>query len=56
MKKNLKRVVIFLAVNVCLFFVTALVLINWPIPKKKKIENYDYSSIDILSVKSFKKK
>lgn len=55
MKKNLKRVVIFLAVNVCLFFVTALVLINWPIPKKEKIENYDYSSIDTLSVKSFRK-
>ncbi|MFV8226129.1 alpha/beta hydrolase [Christiangramia aquimixticola] len=55
MKKNLKRVVIFLAVNVCIFFITALVLINWPIPKKEKIENYDYSSIDTLSVKSFRK-
>ncbi|WP_298529504.1 alpha/beta hydrolase [uncultured Christiangramia sp.] len=55
MKKNLKRVVIFLAVNVCLFFITALVLINWPIPNKEKIENYDYSSIDTLSVKSFRK-
>ena len=55
MKKNLKRVVIFLAVNVCLFFITALVLINWPISKKEKIENYDYSSIDTLSVKSFRK-
>ncbi|MGO4912502.1 alpha/beta hydrolase [Leeuwenhoekiella sp. W20_SRS_FM14] len=56
MKKILKRVAIFLAVNVCLFFLTTLVLINWPIPKKDKIENYDYSSIDTLSVKSFKKK
>lgn len=55
MKKNLKRVLIFLAVNVCLFFITAFVLINWPIPRKEKIENYDYSSIDTLSGKSFKK-
>ncbi|MFV8226118.1 alpha/beta hydrolase [Christiangramia aquimixticola] len=55
MKKNLKRVVIFLAVNLCLFFITAFILIHWPIPQKEKIENYDYSSIDTLSVKSFRK-
>ena len=55
MKKNLKRVVIFLAVNTCLFFITVFVLINWPIPKMQKLENYDYSSIDTLSVKSFKR-
>ena len=53
MNKILKRVIIFLAVNICLFFITAFVLISWPIPKKETTKNYDYSSIDTLSVKSF---
>lgn len=55
MNKTLKRLIIFLAVNICLFFITAVVLINWPIPRKENIKNYDYSSIDTLSVKHFKK-
>ena len=55
MNKILKRVILFLVVNICLFFLTAFVLINWPIPKKESTKNYDYSSIDTLSVKSFKK-
>lgn len=55
MNKILKRSIIFLAVNVCLFFTTVFVLISWPIPKKETTKNYDYSSIDTLSVKSFKK-
>ncbi|TQD36246.1 alpha/beta hydrolase [Haloflavibacter putidus] len=55
MNKILKGLLIFLAVNICLFFITAFVLINWPIPKKETNKNYDYSSIDTLSVKSFKK-
>ena len=55
MNKILKRVLIFLAVNVCLFFITAFTLINWPIERKENVENYDYSSIDTLSVKTYDK-
>lgn len=55
MKKKFERVIIFLVINVCLFFITALVLINWPIPTKENTENYNYSSIDTLSIEQFKK-
>jgi len=55
MNKILKRVIIFLIVNLFLFFITAFVLIIWPIPKKENNKNYDYSSIDTLSVKPYKK-
>jgi alpha-beta hydrolase superfamily lysophospholipase len=53
MSKNLKRVIIFLTVNLFLFFIVAFVLILWPIPIKENIKNYDYSSIDTISVKQY---
>jgi len=56
MNKNRKRVIIFFTVNLFLFFITAFTLINWPIPKKENIKNYDYSSIDTIAAKSYKKK
>jgi len=55
MNKILKRVIIFLTVNIGVFFSIAFVLINLPIPNKEITKNYDYSSIDTLSVKSFEK-
>lgn len=55
MNKNLKRIITFLVVNLFLFILTLIVLINWPIPIKENIKNYDYSSIDTTSVKTYKK-
>lgn len=49
MNNILKRISIFLIVSCVLFFTAALILIYWPIPEKKNIENYDYSSIDKTS-------
>jgi len=42
---------IFLAVNTGLFFLVVLVLIQWPMPDKVEVENYDFSSIDTLGAK-----
>ena len=52
MNKTLKRIFIFLIVNCILFFSIAFILIYWPIPTKKNIENYNYSSIDTTSTNS----
>ncbi|CAM4253254.1 alpha/beta fold hydrolase [Zobellia nedashkovskayae] len=53
MNKITKWIFKFLIVNCILFFIVSLALIYWPIPKKKNIENYDYSSIDKTSNSSF---
>lgn len=55
MNKFLKRLIIFVVVNSALYFLVAFVLINWPIPQKKAVKNYDYSSIDTTAVKFDKK-
>ncbi len=52
MNKPIKRIFVFLIVNCFLFFSVTLVLIAWPVPAKKNIENYNYSSIDTTSTNS----
>ena len=52
MKKIVKRILVFLGVNVCLYLITVVVLINWPIPQKVPTKNYDYTSIDTVAVKT----
>ncbi|ALJ05211.1 hypothetical protein APS56_08780 [Pseudalgibacter alginicilyticus] len=51
MNKTLKRILKFLLVNCILFITASFILIYWPIPQKKNIKNYDYSSIDTTSNK-----
>ncbi len=41
-----KRVAIFLLINALLCLSACFVVIYWPVPSKKNIENYDYSSIN----------
>jgi len=53
MKKIVKRIVIFLGDNVCLYLIAVVVLINWPIPQKVHVKNYDYTSIDTVAVKTY---
>lgn len=53
MKKIVKRILVFLGVNVCLYLITVVVLINWPIPQKVPTKNYDYTSIDTVAVKTY---
>ena len=43
--KTGKRILFFLIINVFLYLTACFVLINWTIPSKKVIQNYDYSSI-----------
>lgn len=45
-KKLQKRVSIFCLVNATLYIATCFVLIYWPLPKKKDVKNYDFSSIE----------
>ncbi len=51
--KIVKRVALFLVINIVLYIIACFVLIYWPIPTKKNIENYDYSSLKNKSVQSF---
>lgn len=44
-KKVRKRVFIFLIINFILYIAACFVLIYWPLPKKKDVKNYDFSSI-----------
>ena len=53
MKKIVKRILVFLGVNVCLYLIAVVVLINWPIPQKVPAKNYDYTSIDTVAVKTY---
>ena len=53
MKKIVKRILVFLGVNVCLYLSAIVVLINWPIPQKVPDKNYDYTSIDTVAVKTY---
>jgi non-heme chloroperoxidase len=40
-----KKVVLFLLINSLLYVAACIILVNWPIPSKQKVKNYDYSSI-----------
>lgn len=42
----IKRIVVFLLTSCLIYAVICFVLIYWPMPAKKEIKNYDYSSID----------
>ena len=53
MKKIVKRILVFLGVNGCLYLIAVVVLINWPIPQKVHVKNYDYTSIDTVAVKTY---
>ena len=53
MKKIVKRILVFFGVNVCLYLIAVVVLINWPIPQKVPAKNYDYTSIDTVAVKTY---
>ena len=53
MKKIVKRILVFFGVNVCLYLIAVVVLSNWPIPQKVNVENYDYTSIDTVAVKTY---
>ena len=44
--KFLKPLYKFLAISVAVYIGICMTLIYWPIPTKKNIENYDYSSLD----------
>lgn len=44
-KKTGKRIARFLVINAILYVTACFVLINWAVPTKKNIKNYDYSSI-----------
>lgn len=55
MNRTLKRIFIFLIINCILFFSVVLILIYWPIPTKKSIENFNYSSIDTTATNSLSK-
>lgn len=55
MNRTLKRIFIFLIINCILFFSVVLILIYWPIPRKKSIENFNYNSIDTIATNSLSK-
>lgn len=40
-----KNVVTFLVISVLIYLGISLVLTFWPTPEKKRIENFDYSSL-----------
>ena len=44
-RKTGKRILVFLITNFILYLTACFVLIYWPVPVKKEIRNYDYSSI-----------
>ncbi|WP_257670764.1 alpha/beta hydrolase [Parapedobacter tibetensis] len=44
-KKIVRRSLKFIIINCILYVLACFVLIYWPVPSKKDIENYDYSSI-----------
>lgn len=43
--KTGKRILVFLGINFIFYLAACFVLIYWPVPEKKEIKNYDYSSI-----------
>lgn len=53
MKKIIKRILVFIGINICLYLIAVVVLINWPIPQKVNVKNYDYTSIDTVAVKTY---
>ncbi|RXG30331.1 alpha/beta hydrolase [Leeuwenhoekiella palythoae] len=53
MKKIVKRILVFIGINLCLYLIAVVVLINWPIPQKVPAKNYDYTSIDTIAVKTY---